>query len=130
VMSATLLPRQNFYGLFQLDASGAVEYSRMEEKGKADRPHTEFDGRNFFLDAAPFLNAEELKRVVDDFRASAMPAASVMFVCDYEDGSEQVRVLLARMCEQSDNKRTKSILMHIRKVSSGGSGLQTSGSDE
>ena len=129
-MSATLLTRQNFYGLFQLDASGAVEYSRMEGEGKADRPHLEFDGRNFFLDAAPFLNAEELKRIVDDFRASKVPATSVTFVCDCEDGPEQVRVLLARMCEQSDNKRTKSILMHIRKVSSGGSGLQTSGSDE
>jgi hypothetical protein len=118
-MSATLLPRQNFYGLFQLDTSGTVTYSRMEGEGKADRPPTEFDGRNFFLDAAPFLNAEELKRVVDDFRASAVPAASVTFVCEYEDGPEQVRVLLARMCEQSDNKLTKSILMHIRKVSSG-----------
>ncbi len=118
-MSATLLPRQTFYGLFQLDASGTVEYSRMEGEGKADPPHPEFDGHNFFLDAAPFLNVEELKRVVDDFRASGVPAASVTFVCDYEDGPEQVRVLLARLCEQSDNRRTKSILMHIRKVSSG-----------
>jgi hypothetical protein len=48
-----------------------------------------------------------------------VPASSVTFVCEYEDGPEQVRVLLARMCGQSDNKRTKSILMHIRKVSSG-----------
>lgn len=114
-MSATLLARQTFYGLFELDSSGTVMYSRMEGEGPADRPHPEYDGRNFFLDAAPFLNAGELKRVVDDFRASDAPVTSVIFTCVYEDGPEQVRVLLARMRVQTDNKRTKSILLHIRK---------------
>ena len=116
-MSATLPARQNSYGLFQLDASGTVEYSRLEGEGQADRPHPEFNGRNFFLDTAPFLNAKELKRVVDDFRASGALATSVTFVCEYEDGPEQVRVLLARMHGRADDRRTKSILLHIRKGS-------------
>lgn len=114
-MSTALVTRRNFYGLFELDASGIVIYSRMEGESSADRTPPEFNGRNFFFDAAPFRNAGELKRIVDDFRACGAPAKSAMFVCDYEDGPEQVRVLLARMCEQLDHKRTKSILLHIRR---------------
>lgn len=110
--------RHRMYGLFEIDAAGTVTYSRLEGESQAQRPHPELDGRNLFSEAAPFLNAEELRRVVNEFRAGNAPAKSITFTCLYEDGqAEQVRVLLARMREQSGAGHTKSVLMHIRKGS-------------
>ena len=114
-MSAQVLAGQKVYGLFELDDDNTVLYSRLDDDGGAALPSAGFNGQDFFR-AAPFLNAEELRQAVDDFRASGAPARSVTFTCHYEDGPEQVKVLLARLRERSDAGRTKSILAHIRKV--------------
>lgn len=102
---------QKLSGLFEIDGGDTVLYSRPEGEAQAWGPHT---GHNFF-EAAPILNAEELRRVVDDFRQSDVPARSVVFTCLYEEGPEEVRVLMARVREGSEERRTKSTLLHVRK---------------
>jgi hypothetical protein len=114
-MSTTVLSRQRVYGLFELDDEGKVLYSRLEVDGVAARPRAVFDGRNFF-EAAQLLNAEELRKLVRDFRASGAQVSNVVFTCRYADGDEDVKVLLTRVRERSDASRTKSILMHVKKA--------------
>lgn len=111
-MSTAAMTGQKLYGLFEVDGGDTVLYSRPEGGGQAWGPRT---GHNFF-EAAPILNAEELRRVVDDFRRSGAPAKSVAFTCLYEDGPEHVRMLMARMREDSDMSHVKSTLIHIRKA--------------
>jgi len=117
-MSTARPTGRRIYGLFEIDAAGTVTYSRLEGEAPANLPPPEFYGRDLFSEAAPFLNGEELRRVVNEFMAGNAPASSVTFTCLYEDGQEErVRVLLARMREQSADGHTKSVLMHIRKGS-------------
>lgn len=103
------------FGLFELDTAGNVLYARMEPEGdgKGVAPHV---GRNFFEAVAPVKNAEELRRRIDLFTQGDVQADSFHLTCDFGEGPLLLKVLLARISEQSNGKHTKSILVHIRKV--------------
>ncbi|HEY0378492.1 MAG TPA: hypothetical protein VGC87_16380 [Pyrinomonadaceae bacterium] len=116
MMSTSLLDQQKLFGLFELDAAGNVLYSRLEPDGDGDRVAPDVDGRNFFEAAAAFGNAEELRRRVNNFVNSEGQAGQFHLSCQSGDGPLLVKVLLARISERSDSTRTKSILVHIRKV--------------
>jgi hypothetical protein len=72
-------------------------------------------GRGFFDSAAPFTNADELRRRIHYFRSNGAPSGGFDFDCQYQDGELPVRVLLARVRDFADNRVTKSILVHIRQ---------------
>ena len=115
-MGASTLANQKFFGLLELDASGQVLYSRIERDGRAEGPAVDITGRNFFSEVAPFKNVGEFQRCLDSFSKSSQQANSIHFTCQYEDGPQNVKVLLARIRERSEHDRTKALLVHIRKA--------------
>lgn len=112
----SMIVRQKLYGLLELDSSGTVLYSRIERDGDSGGTEPDITGRNFFTEVAPFKNIKEFQRCIDSFRRSMSPADSLTFTCQFDDDSVPVRVLLARIGERSESERTKSILVHIRKM--------------
>lgn len=114
-MSVSPSPDQKLFGLFELDPSGTVLYSRIEPEAKSDGTTFDFSGRNFYEEVAPFENVEEFRRRVNQFTSGASPADNFNFNCLYGDSTQPVRVLLARVRERTSNDRTKSVLVHIRK---------------
>ncbi len=108
---------QNLFGLFELDATGTVLYSRTEpdEKASAATP-ADISGHNFFDEVAPFENVDEFRRRIGNFTNSFTHADNFNFILQFGDRSLPVRVLLARIRERSDGDSIKSILVHIRKA--------------
>ena len=115
-MSSVILSQKKLFGLLELDAAGTVLYSRLEGDSNARGSAADVAGHNFFSEVAPFTNVEEFHLRLDAFDRSAEHALSFAFICNYEDGPAPVRVLLARIREQSDGGRTKSLLVHIKKA--------------
>jgi hypothetical protein len=115
-MSASLLDQRKLFGLFELDSAGTVLYARVEPDGDARGKVPDVAGRDFFNEVAPFENAEELRLRVRDFTNGGGQADNFHFTCRLESGALPVKVLLARIRERSDGKRTKSVLLHIRKA--------------
>ena len=75
------------------------------------------NGGMWNTEVAPFRNVGEFRQRLDAFGKGTLPALSMDFTCDYEDGPVHVRVLLARIRERSQADVTKSILVHIRRAS-------------
>jgi hypothetical protein len=117
-LSSVILRQQKLFGLLELDAAGTVLYSRLEadDTGDLDCPVADVTGHNFFLEVASFMNIEEFQQHLETFNNGCEQANSFEFNCDYEDGAVQVRVLLARIRERSNDYRTKSLLVHIKKA--------------
>lgn len=115
-MSATFLSPSQPFGLFELDPTGTVLYSRAEPDDSSPCVANDVAGQDFFEEVAPFANAEELRRRVFDFLYSKAQADSFYFNCCQNEGELPVRVLLARIRERSGGERTKSVLLHIRKI--------------
>jgi two-component system cell cycle response regulator DivK len=116
VMSSMILSQQKLFGLIELNPEGTVLYSRLEGDDNLDDPAINVEGLNFFSEVAPFQNVEEFQQRLDTFNRSREHANSFVFNCDYEDGAVPVRVLLARIRERSNDGRTKSLLVHIKKA--------------
>ena len=112
----TEVPRaRRLYGLVELDQAGTVLYTRFEGDGAAALPERDCAGRNFYTEVVPFRNAGELRQKLEAFSKGSLPALSMDFVCDYEDGPVAVRILLARIRERAERDETKSVLVHIRR---------------
>jgi hypothetical protein len=116
MMSASITDQQKLFGLFELDPAGNVLYARMEPDGDGKGTAPGVAGHNFFETVAPFENAEDLRRRISSFTRSDGQADNFHFTCNFGNGPVLVKVLLARIREQSNGERTKSILLHIRKV--------------
>jgi len=114
-MSSSFKLNQKFFGLLELEFDGTILYSRMDGPD-AYRCGREVTGRNFFSEVAPFLNVEELRGHLETFSQGFQQANSMMFTCQYEDGPVPVKILMARVTENSKRELTKSILMHMRKI--------------
>jgi hypothetical protein len=114
-MNTSLLEERNFFGLFELDDSGTVLYSRIEANARPNGEESHLTGQNFFQEIVPFENKEEFRRRVARFARSQMQADNFIFNCRINNGSLPVRVLLARISDRSGRDHTKSILVHIRK---------------
>lgn len=114
-MSATTHSRRKLFGMFELDSSNRIVYSRFEgEAGGNAVRSPEVNGASLFEAGAAFSNAEEFRRRINVFRTNSAQADSFDFTFEYEDGPVPVRVLLARVSESSDRGNTKSVLIHVR----------------
>lgn len=108
--------QRRLFGMFELDSTNTVLYSRVEADGRGDFvTTTDINGHDLFNDNSPILNAGELRQRVNHFRASGAMVDSFDFTCQYDDGPVPVRVLLARVRERFDYDSTKSILIHLRR---------------
>jgi hypothetical protein len=114
-MNTLLLEEANFFGLFELDDSGTVLYSRIEADDRSHVEEAHLTGLDFFNQIVPFENKEEFRQRIARFARSQIQADHFIFNCRINNGSLPVRVLLARIRERSDAGQLKSILVHIRK---------------
>ncbi len=107
--------RQKLFGMFELDSSNRVVYSRFEGEGRDRATSPGVNGASIEEAGAAFSNAEEFRRRINLFRCNCAQADSFDFTFEYEDGPVPVRVLLARVSESSDKGSTKSVLIHVRQ---------------
>ena len=112
-MSSLILATQKLFGLLELDQRGTVIFSKLEADEKLATA-AEVVGRNFFSEVATFLNVAEFRQRFETFDSNPEPSSSFMFNCDYEDGAVPVRILLARLKE--DTKYPGSVLVYIKKA--------------
>ena len=112
-MSSLILATQKLFGLLELDPRGTVIFSKLEGDEKFAGP-VDVVGRNFFSEVANFLNVAEFRQCVETFDSNPEPSSSFMFNCDYEDGAVPVKVLLARLREETGYPG--SVLMYIKKA--------------
>ena len=114
-MSTLILATQKLFGLLELDPRGTVIFSKLEGDEKlTGAVGVGVVGRNFFSEVATFLNVAEFRQRFEIFDSSTEPSSSFMFNCDYEDGAVPVKVLLARLKE--DTGYPGSVLVYIKKA--------------
>ena len=114
-MSSLILAPQKLFGLLELDPQGTVVFSKLE--GDEKLPGTsDIVGRNFFSEVATFLNVAEFRERFEPFDSKPEPSHRSMFNWDYEDGAVPVKVLLARLRE--DTQYPGSVLVYIKKADS------------
>ena len=112
-MSSLILGPQKLFGLLELDLQGTVIFSKLEGEEKLATA-ADLVGRNFFSDVATFLNVAEFQQHFETFDSNSEPSSSFMFNCDYEDGAVPVKVLLARL--RQDTQYPESVLVYIKKA--------------
>ena len=117
-MRNSLLDRQKLFGLFELDAVGTVLYSRIESDGDRSVAGPNVAGHNFFDEVIPFENVEEFRERINSFTHSDGQVSNFNFICQLNNESLSIRVLLARIRERSNGDSTKSVLVNIRKAQS------------
>ena len=111
-MSSLMIATQKLFGLLELDPRGTVIFSKLE--GDEKLAGVGVVGRNFFSEVATFLNVAEFRQRFEIFDSSTEPSSSFVFNCDYEDGAVPVKVLLARLRE--DTGYPGSVLVYIKKA--------------
>ena len=112
-MSSLILATQKLFGLLELDPLGTVIFSKLEGDEKSAGV-VNVVGQNFFSEVATFLNIAEFRQRFETFGNNPEPSSSFMFNCDYEDGAVPVKVLLARLRE--DTGYPGSVLVYIKKA--------------
>ena len=113
-MSSLSLTTQKLFGLLELDPRGTVIFSKLDGDEKLAGA-VNVVGRNFFSEVATFLNVAEFRQRFEAFDSNPQPSSSFMFNCDYDDGAVPVKVLLARLRE--DTGYPGSVLVYIKKAS-------------
>lgn len=113
-MSSLILTPQKLFGLLELDLAGTVLFSKLEGDEKLVGGATDVVGRNFFCEVATFLNVAEFRQRLETFDNGHERTNSFMFNFNYEDGAVPVKVLLARLRE--DTKYPESVLVYIKKT--------------
>jgi hypothetical protein len=110
------LVSQSLFGLFEIDSTGKVLYSKVESDGIFDDRKTGLTGLNFYDEVVSFKNVNEFRRHLDQFSNCGNPVENFNFTCRYDDGSEQVKVRLVRVSEREYDGRAKLTIVDIRKV--------------
>ncbi|HEY0322751.1 MAG TPA: hypothetical protein VGC66_17485 [Pyrinomonadaceae bacterium] len=110
--SLTMLP----LGLLELDADGTVLYFNPDKENSSDGSAAGVVGRNIFTDIIPIAEAREFQDRIKTFKRSPAPADSFHFTFNCNQNYLPVKVLLARIHEQSMVGSTESILVHIRRL--------------
>ena len=112
-MSSLIFAREKLFGLLELDPRGTVIFSKLEGD-ETLAGSLDVVGRNFFSEVATFLNVAEFRQRFETFDSNHEPSSSFMFNCHYEDGAVPVKVLLARLRE--DTGHPGSVLLYIKKA--------------
>ena len=101
-------------GLFELDTAGTVMYSRVNPGVYAASASSDFIGRNFFDEVAPFKNVEEFRRRFRHFAHGSDSAEKFTFTCQFEERPAEMKVMLTRISEREFDEDKKLIIVDIR----------------
>ncbi len=101
-------------GLLELDSSGTILYFKPDSES-ASVHSSDIIGRNIFTDVAPIAEDGEFQERIKTFRRRSAPADSFHFTFGPGQSYLAVKVLLARIHEQSVLGNPESILIHIRR---------------
>jgi photoactive yellow protein len=101
-------------GLLELDAIGTVLYFKPDKESIASCSAADVVGRNLFTDIAPIAETGEFQERIKNFKRRQAPADSFHFTFNSGQTYLAVKVLLARIHEQSVLGNTESVLIHIR----------------
>jgi hypothetical protein len=110
------LTSQSFFGLFELDSTGKVLYSKVESDGIFDNRKTTLTGLNFYDEVITFKNVNEFRRHLDYFASGNDSVENFKFTCRFDDGSQEVKVRLVRISEREYDGTAKLTIVDIRKV--------------
>jgi len=103
------------FGLFEIDESGTIIYSRAEPD-ESQEPADDVTGKNFFQDVLPLETVVELKEKIASFTCGNIATDSFYITYHVESGDMSVKVLLGRIRERPSGYNTKSVLVHIRRA--------------
>lgn len=101
-------------GLLELDANGTVLYFKPDKDNASSCSAADIVGRNLFTDIGPIAEAGEFQERIKTFRRRHAPADSFHFTFNCNQNYFSVKVLLARIHEQSVLGSMESVLVHIR----------------
>jgi len=104
------------FGLLELDTDGVVLYYRPDHSEDSSTQASGLIGRNIYTDIPILSESKEFCDRINIFSRMHVPAESFSYKFGSEDGQIQVKVLLARIHEQTSQNDTDYILLHIRKV--------------
>jgi photoactive yellow protein len=106
----------DIYGLYELDTSGKVMYSKINSGDYLANKPNNVVGRNFFDEVAPFKNVEEFRQRFRYFAQSSESAQKFNFTCQFEEKPVEVKVMLTHICEREFDASSKLIIVDIRKA--------------
>ena len=101
-------------GLLELDPNGMIIYFKPDGES-ASTYASDIVGHNLFTDIAPIAEDKEFQERIKTFRRRSAPADSFHFTFNSGQNYLVVKVLLARIHEQSVLGNTESLLVHIRR---------------
>jgi hypothetical protein len=104
-------------GLFELDTAGTVMYSRVNPSiyaASTNASSSDFIGRNFFDEVAPFKNVEEFRRRFRHFACGSNSAEKFTFTGQFEERPAEMKVMLTRISEREFDEDKKLIIVDIR----------------
>ena len=107
---------QPLFGLFELDSTGKVLYSKVESGGIFGEARAGLTGLNFYDEVAPFKNVGEFRQHLDYFTNNGDSVENFKFTCRFDDGDEEVKVRLVRVSEREFDEQAKLTIVDIRKV--------------
>jgi hypothetical protein len=110
------LTSQSLFGLFELDSTGKVLYSKVESDGIIDNRKTALNGLNFYEEVITFNNVSEFRRHLERFTNGGDSVQKFDFVCQFDDGCQQVKVRFVRVSEREYDGQAKLTIVDIRKV--------------
>src|SRR5829696_1306547 len=74
IMSATTFQQPELLGLFELDESGTILYSRVESSPALGETFSDPTGKNFFKEIAMFADADAMRKKLSGFRSGTSVA--------------------------------------------------------
>ena len=102
------------FGLFELDDSGNVLYSRAHPIERRDSTASSAVGQNFFREVAKFENREDLRSHFRQFVASRIPADNFRFDCVFGQRTVRARISMIRGHEADAEHSAGIVIMDIR----------------
>ncbi len=115
-ISVSDLTSQSLFGLFELDSTGKVLYSKVECDGIFGSRRAGLTGLNFYDEVLTFKNVGEFRRHLDQFTNCGDSVENFKFTCRFDDGCEEVKVKLVRVSERKFDGQTRLTIVDIRKV--------------
>lgn len=114
-MNVSNLTTQTVCGLFELDSTGTVLYSKVESDDIFGSRKAGFTGLNFYEDVLPFENVGEFRQQLDYFVSGGDSVGNFNFKCRFDDGYQKVKVKLVRVGEIEYDGYAKLTIVDIRK---------------
>ena len=108
----TTISSPNYVGIFELDTTGTVLYSRQLQPQPTSQ---HLVGQDFFEQVADFENAQDFRRRFRNFISSHNFKENFSFECRSLEGNVPVRVLMLRAKEKSQSQSNDIVILDIRK---------------